>query len=127
MSPLARTIEALIFLSTEPLGRDELAEAAACSDEELELAITELQTEYEPGRRGLELRELAGGLTLASAPDTEDAARRLFAKPRTPPLTPAQAETLAVVAYLSPSPGRRSRASAGFPRTRRQRLSPSAG
>jgi segregation and condensation protein B len=32
----------------------------------------------------------------------EDAARRLLAKPRTPPLTPAQAETLAIVAYLQP-------------------------
>ena len=29
-------------------------------------------------------------------------ARRLLAKPKTPPLTPAQAETLAIVAYLQP-------------------------
>ena len=35
-------------------------------------------------------------------PDAEDAARRLLAKPRTPPLTQAQAETLAIVAYLQP-------------------------
>ena len=28
--------------------------------------------------------------------------KRLLAKPRTPPLTPAQAETLAIVAYLQP-------------------------
>ena len=48
------------------------------------------------------LRELAGGFTLASAPETEAAARRLLAKPRTPPLTPAQAETLSIVAYLQP-------------------------
>jgi segregation and condensation protein B len=50
----------------------------------------------------LELREVAGGWTLSSAPETEAAARRLLAKPRTPPLTPAQAETLAIVAYLQP-------------------------
>jgi segregation and condensation protein B len=48
------------------------------------------------------LRELAGGFTLATSPDAEPAARRLLAKPRTPPLTPAQAETLAIVAYLQP-------------------------
>ena len=48
------------------------------------------------------LRELAGGWTLATTPETEEAARRLLAKPRTPPLTPAQAETLAIVAYLQP-------------------------
>ena len=48
------------------------------------------------------LRELAGGWTLATDPVAEDAARRLLARPRTPPLTPAQAETLAIVAYLQP-------------------------
>src|SRR5207237_5434022 len=53
-------------------------------------------------RRGLVLRELAGGYTLASHPDAEPAARRLLARPRTPPLTPAQSETLAIVAYLQP-------------------------
>ena len=51
---------------------------------------------------GLVLRELAGGFTLSTHPDLEPAARRLLAKPRTPPLTPAQAETLAIVAYLQP-------------------------
>ena len=48
------------------------------------------------------LREVAGGWTLASHPDAEEAARRLLARPRTPALTPAQAETLAIVAYLQP-------------------------
>ena len=41
-------------------------------------------------------------MTLATDPMAEDAARRLLAKPRTPPLSPAQAETLAIVAYLQP-------------------------
>ena len=35
-------------------------------------------------------------------PEAEEAARRLLAQPRTPPLTQAQAETLAIVAYLQP-------------------------
>jgi segregation and condensation protein B len=48
------------------------------------------------------LKEVAGGLTLATDPIAEAAARRLLAKPRTPPLTQAQAETLAIVAYLQP-------------------------
>ena len=54
------------------------------------------------GWRGIVLREVAGGFTLASDPVAEPAARRLLARPRTPPLTPAQAETLAIVAYLQP-------------------------
>ena len=48
------------------------------------------------------LRQLAGGYALSSHPDAELAARRLLASPRTPPLTSAQAETLAIVAYLQP-------------------------
>jgi segregation and condensation protein B len=48
------------------------------------------------------LRRLAGGYTLSSHPDAELAARRLLARPRTPPLTSAQAETLAIIAYLQP-------------------------
>ncbi len=39
---------------------------------------------------------------MATVPEAEDAARRLLARPRTPALTPAQAETLAIVAYLQP-------------------------
>jgi segregation and condensation protein B len=50
----------------------------------------------------LVLREIAGGWALSSHPDAEPAARRLLARPRTPTLTPAQAETLAIVAYLQP-------------------------
>jgi segregation and condensation protein B len=102
VSPLARTLEALLFLSPEPVPTVELATAAECETDEVEAALAELRDAYQPGSRGIELRELAGGYTLATAADTEPAARRLLSKPRTPPLTPAQAETLAIVAYLQP-------------------------
>src|SRR3712207_9555826 len=36
------------------------------------------------------------------APGAEGPARRLRPRPRTPPLTPAQAEALSIVAYLQP-------------------------
>lgn len=102
MTPLARTLEALLFLSNEPVAAADLAEAAECDPDELTAALDELRAAYAPGARGLVLRELAGGLTLATSPETEVAARRLLARPRTPPLTPAQSETLAIVAYLQP-------------------------
>lgn len=102
MSGLARTVEALLFLAPDPVARAELAEACECTAEELDAALAELAAAYEPGARGLQLRELAGGFTLTTDPDTEPAARRLLSKPRTPPLTPAQAETLSIVAYLQP-------------------------
>jgi len=102
LGPLARTLEALLFLSPEPVPVADLAQAADCWPDEAEAGLAELREAYAPGARGLVLRELAGGWTLATAPEAEPAARRLLAKPRTPPLTPAQAETLAIVAYLQP-------------------------
>jgi segregation and condensation protein B len=99
---LDRQLEALMFLSPDPLTVEELADAARAGEGEVVEAIARLRENYAEGFRGIVLRELAGGFTLATDPSTETAARRLFARPRTPPLTPAQAETLAIVGYLQP-------------------------
>jgi segregation and condensation protein B len=101
VSELARRLEALLFLSPEPVAGAELREALDCSGEELDARSPSCARRWRRAR-GVELKEVAGGLTLASAPEHEDAARRLLARPRTPPLTPAQAETLSIVAYLEP-------------------------
>jgi segregation and condensation protein B len=100
MSPLARIVEALLFLSSEPVALDELADAAQVEEAQARAALRELAGALEG--RGLVLREVAGGWTLASHPDAEEAARRLLSRPRTSALTPAQAETLSIVAYLQP-------------------------
>lgn len=99
---LERTLEALLFLSPDPVAVGALAEAVEREPEEVLAALQRLAERYDSEGRGLVLRELAGGYQLSSHPDAEAAARRLFAKPRTPPLTPAQAETLAIIAYLQP-------------------------
>ena len=100
MSALARIVEALLFLSPEPVALADLAVACEASPEEVGEAIGELEAALT--ERGIVLQRVAGGYALATDPVAEDAARRLLAKPRTPPLTPAQAETLAIVAYLQP-------------------------
>jgi segregation and condensation protein B len=97
---LAARLEALLFLSPEPVTVEELADALQTSEESVAQASKELEADLEG--RGLVLKRVAGGLALASHPDAEEAARRLLARPRTPALTPAQAETLAIVAYLQP-------------------------
>jgi segregation and condensation protein B len=99
---LEPTLEALLFLSAEPVRADALAEATGAELHEVATALERLREHYELERRGIVLRELAGGWALSTHPDAEPAARRLLARPRTPPLTPAQAETLAIVAYLQP-------------------------
>ncbi len=102
MSDLPRTIEALLFLSPQPVSVADLAEATEATEGQVAEAIDLLREDLGEGRRGVVLREVAGGFSLASDPASEAAARRLLAKPRTPPLTQAQAETLAIVAYLQP-------------------------
>jgi segregation and condensation protein B len=99
---LVRTIEALLFLAPDPLSPQELSDAAATEELAVIAALAELAERYAPGRSGINLRELGGGFTFASDPGTEEAARRLFSRPRASVLTPAQAETLAIVAYLQP-------------------------
>ena len=99
---LARTVEALLFLSADPLSVAELAAATEAGEGAITAALALLREEFAPGRRGIVLRELGGGFTLASDPAAEEAARRLFSRPRLATLTPAQAETLAIVAYLQP-------------------------
>ena len=102
MSDLARTIEALLFLSPQPVSRRRPGRGDRGDRGPGREAIELLREDLAEGRRGVVLREVAGGFALASDPASEEAARRLLAKPRTPPLTQAQAETLAIVAYLQP-------------------------
>jgi segregation and condensation protein B len=99
---LARTVEALLFLSPDPLSAAELADATQAGEGAVQAALAVLAEQYAPGLRGIALRELGGGWTLASDPATEAAARRLFSRPRAATLSPAQAETLAIVGYLQP-------------------------
>ena len=102
MNALQRTVEALLFLAPEPVSLEDLASATQAEQHEVFKAVGDLREHYDYEGRGLVVREVAGGYTLATHPDAEPAARRLLTKPRTPPLTPAQAETLAIVAYLQP-------------------------
>ena len=95
-------VEALLFLSPEPVSVERLADACETSEGEVLEAIARLREHYAEGWRGVVLREVAGGLALATDPVAERAARRLVARPRTPPLGQAQAECLAIVAYLQP-------------------------
>jgi segregation and condensation protein B len=102
VNDLPRVVEALLFLSPDPLSVETLADACEAGEGEVVEALARLREHYAEGWRGVVLREVAGGFTLATDPVAEHAARRLLARPRTPPLTQAQAECLAIVAYLQP-------------------------
>ena len=100
---LERIIEGLLFLAPEPVsvdgaGRGDRRDRGAGRAR----AGRPRRARSRRARAGLVLRNVAGGWTLAADPVAEDAARKLLSRPKTPPLTQAQAETLAIVAYLQP-------------------------
>jgi segregation and condensation protein B len=99
---LARIIEGLLFLSPEPVPLERIVEATGAPADDVDAAIAQLDADYAPGERGLMLKRVAGGIGFATDPICEPAARALLSKQRVPPLTAAQAETLAIVAYLQP-------------------------
>lgn len=99
---LPAKLEALLFLSNDPLNVAQLVEACESSESKIEQALSALEEDLTAANRGIVLRKISGGYMLASAPGADTAAKRLLAKPRTPPLTQAQAECLAIIAYLQP-------------------------
>jgi segregation and condensation protein B len=101
-SEIERLVEALLFLSPDPVTVGELVQATDRSEQEVQVALTSLGERYAPGLSGVCLRQLAGGFTLASDPVADEAARRLFGRERLSRLTAAQMETLAIVAYMQP-------------------------
>jgi len=102
MSPLARLVAALLFSSPDPVGERELAEALECDPTDLAEALAEVEAQFADETLGIVLRKVAGGYTFATDQESADAVRRLLSKPRTPPLSQAQAECLAITAYLQP-------------------------
>jgi segregation and condensation protein B len=97
---LARTIEALLVVASQPLSVEELA--AACEDERerVEIALGLLADRYREGRSGIVLEQVAGGWAYRASRAAAEACARLFERPVERGLSNAALETLAIVAYL---------------------------
>ena len=100
---LARTIEALLVVASQPLSVEELAEASADDLERVETALRLLAERYREGRSGIVLEQVAGGWAFRAAREAAEACGRLFERPVQRSLSQASMETLAIVAYLGPS------------------------
>ena len=99
---LARTVEALLVVASQPLSVDELAEAANDDSERIETALRLLSERYTEGRSGIVLEHVAGGWAFRASHEASEACARLFEKPVEKGLSQAALETLAIVAYLGP-------------------------
>lgn len=101
MTELARRLEALLFLSPEPLPLVALCELAEEPPGPVQGALAELAERHGP-EGGLEVAEVAGGYALRTRADLAEVCDRLRERPPEDRITPAGLETLAVVAYLEP-------------------------
>ena len=99
---LARAIEALLVVASQPLSLEELAEAAADERDRIETALGLLAERYREGRSGIVLERVAGGYAFRAAREAAEACARLFERPIERGLSQPALETLAIVAYLGP-------------------------
>lgn len=97
-----RALEALLFVSDEPLTASVLAQALELDRPTVEAMCDRLQAELEERASGLVLRNVAGGWRLFTHPDTQPVVERFVLSSRQARLTKAALETLAIVAYKQP-------------------------
>ncbi|HEX5584697.1 SMC-Scp complex subunit ScpB [Gaiella sp.] len=99
---LARTLEGLLVVASQPLSLEQLAEAAEEEPERIETALGLLAERYREGRSGIVLERAAGGYAFRAAREAAEACARLFERPVERGLSQAALETLAIVAYTGP-------------------------
>src|SRR2546430_4454899 len=101
-SQLAKTVEALLVVASQPLPVEDLAAAAEVDVLHIGEALEILSERYSEERSGIVLELVAGGWAFRASAAASEACARLFEKPVERGLSQAALETLAIVAYLGP-------------------------
>lgn len=98
---LKTLVEALVFVSPEPIRLERIAETLDVERKSVALVLQELVAEYAAARRGFILQEIAGGFQFRTRPEHGEWVRRLV-KNRPFRFSRAALETLAIIAYRQP-------------------------
>jgi len=98
---LPGALEAILLASGEVLDLKRLQELTGIHEGPLRQALEKLQERLQPPR-GVRLLEVAGGWRMATAAEYGILVSKLVTTIRSGKLTPAQIETLAIVAYRQP-------------------------
>ena len=98
----AAVIEALIFVSDEPLSVKDIAGVLKEDKEVIGETVKALAEEFNGRNSGLQLREVAGGWQFATRPEYHEHVRAFLKTRPSAKLTIASLETLAVIAYRQP-------------------------
>lgn len=95
-------IEALIFVSEEPLSAKTITELLREERSVIDEALAQLAEEFNGRKGGLQLREVAGGWQFATRPEYHEHVRAFLRSRPSAKLSIASLETLAVIAYKQP-------------------------
>ena len=98
----AAVIEALIFVSDEPLSVKTIAEVLKEDKAVISEAAEALAQEFNARNSGLQMREVAGGWQFATRPQYHEHVRAFLKTRPSAKLSIASLETLAVIAYRQP-------------------------
>lgn len=103
MNPLSQLIEAALFAAARPVTVEELAALDPdASVADARSALDQLRETYDFNQHAVEIVGLAGGYQILTRPQFAAALERAQLHVRTPKLTPAALETMAVIAYRQP-------------------------
>jgi len=102
LEEIAAAVEALVFVSDEPLSVKIIAEILEEDREIVRSVLENLAEEFNSRAGGLQLREVAGGWQISTRPEFHEEIRRFLKTRPNAKLSLAALETLAVIAYKQP-------------------------
>ena len=100
---LRAAIEAILFVSGEPVTVEDLAEVLTDANrEQIESALEEIRLRFDTIASGIALEQAAGGFRFATRAQFDPFLRKVFSRRNEGRLSIAALETLAIIAYRQP-------------------------
>ncbi|HEY3217079.1 MAG TPA: SMC-Scp complex subunit ScpB [Candidatus Eisenbacteria bacterium] len=99
---LQAALEALLFSSDQPLALSLLCESLDAPAEAVLQALRGLEADYAAREAGVQLRDIAGGYLLVTAPEHAEWVGRLLRGKKKMRLSRAALEAMAIIAYKQP-------------------------
>jgi segregation and condensation protein B len=100
--PLSKIVESILLVVDEPVHENQLAQVVEVPRALVLETLEDIAAAYARDNRGFELRQVAGGWRLYTAPDCAPYVERFVLDGQQARLTQAALETLAVIAYRQP-------------------------
>jgi len=102
-SEIQAILEALLFVSGDPLSFDRMHQVVGGERERLMFVLLEMKKGWDRADRGLSIIEVAGGYQMVTRPEVSPWVKELEKVKITTRLTRPGLETLAVIAYRQPA------------------------